>query len=60
MAGFIRIKKFVLFAIASVDSRSKPLALYTFSKDKGVQQQIFLNTSSGEVGINDTVMQIGN
>ena len=46
-------------AIALINSRSKPLALYIFSKDKNVQQQILMNTSSGGVCINDTVMQVG-
>ena len=46
-------------AIALINSRSKPLALYIFSKDKNIQQQILMNTSSGGVCINDTVMQVG-
>ena len=46
-------------AIALINSRSKPLALYIFSKDKNIQQQILLNTSSGGVCINDTILQIG-
>ncbi|MCC0179433.1 aldehyde dehydrogenase [Waterburya agarophytonicola K14] len=46
-------------AIALINSRSKPLALYIFSKDKDIQEQILMNTSSGGVCINDTVMQVG-
>ncbi len=41
-------------AIATINSRPKPLALYVFSKNKDLQQQILLNTSSGGVCINDT------
>lgn len=46
-------------AIALINSRPKPLALYIFSKNKDIQQQILMNTSSGGVCINDTVMQVG-
>ena len=46
-------------AIALINSRSKPLALYIFSKNKQLQERVLLNTSSGGVCINDTVMQVG-
>ena len=46
-------------AIAVINSRPKPLALYIFSNNKDFQQQILINTSSGGVCINDTVMQVG-
>ena len=46
-------------AIALINSRPKPLALYIFSKDKQIQLQILLGTSSGGVCINDTIMQVG-
>lgn len=46
-------------AIASINSRPKPLALYIFSKNKDIQQQVLMNTSSGGVCINDTIMQVG-
>lgn len=46
-------------AIAQINARPKPLALYIFSKDKQKQQQVLQETSSGGVCINDTVMQVG-
>jgi acyl-CoA reductase-like NAD-dependent aldehyde dehydrogenase len=46
-------------AIAQINARPKPLALYIFSKNPQVQQQILQRTSSGGVCINDTIMQIG-
>jgi aldehyde dehydrogenase (NAD+) len=46
-------------AIALINQRPKPLALYLFSNDASKQQQILDNTSSGGVCINDTVMQFG-
>ncbi|MEA5499677.1 aldehyde dehydrogenase [Limnoraphis robusta] len=44
-------------AIAQINSRPKPLALYFFSKDQAKQQQVLQNTSSGGVCLNDTVLQ---
>ena len=46
-------------AIAQINARPKPLALYLFSKDKQKQDQVLQETSSGGVCINDTVMQVG-
>jgi acyl-CoA reductase-like NAD-dependent aldehyde dehydrogenase len=46
-------------AIAQINARPKPLALYIFSKDKQKQEQVLQETSSGGVCINDTVMHIG-
>jgi aldehyde dehydrogenase (NAD+) len=45
-------------AIAFVNSKAKPLALYLFSKNRQVQQQVLRETSSGGACINDTVMQV--
>jgi aldehyde dehydrogenase (NAD+) len=45
-------------AIAQVNARPKPLALYFFSRDRQQQQRILQATSSGGVCINDTVMQV--
>ncbi|GAB4203757.1 MAG: aldehyde dehydrogenase [Coleofasciculaceae cyanobacterium] len=45
-------------AIAQINARPKPLALYIFSKDEQKQQQVLQETSSGGVCINDTVMHI--
>lgn len=46
-------------ALAIINNRSKPLALYIFSQNKNIQQRILQATSSGGVCINDTVMQVG-
>ena len=46
-------------AIAIINERPKPLALYLFSRNKNLQQRVCRETSSGSVCINDTVMQFG-
>ena len=46
-------------AIAQVNARPKPLALYFFSQDRQKQDRILRATSSGGVCINDTVVQVG-
>ncbi|MBD1842049.1 aldehyde dehydrogenase [Cyanobacteria bacterium FACHB-63] len=46
-------------AIAKVNARPKPLALYFFSKDPQKQEKVLRSTSSGGVCLNDTVMQVG-
>jgi aldehyde dehydrogenase (NAD+) len=46
-------------AIALVNARPKPLALYFFSRHPERQARILAETSSGGVCINDTVMQVG-
>ncbi|QDL11989.1 aldehyde dehydrogenase family protein [Brasilonema octagenarum UFV-E1] len=45
-------------AIDLINSKSKPLALYLFSNNKNLQQQVLQQTSSGGVCINDTVIQV--
>jgi aldehyde dehydrogenase (NAD+) len=45
-------------AIAFVNARPKPLALYVFSGSANTQRQIIAETHSGSVGVNDTVMQV--
>ena len=45
-------------AIAQINARPKPLALYLFSKNKQVQNRVLQETSSGGVAINETIMQI--
>lgn len=45
-------------AIAFVNSRPKPLALYFFSNHKQHQQQIIQTTSSGGVCLNDTIVHM--
>jgi aldehyde dehydrogenase (NAD+) len=46
-------------AIEFINQRPKPLALYLFSNNAQIQQQVLNSTSSGGVSINDTVMQVG-
>jgi aldehyde dehydrogenase (NAD+) len=46
-------------ALAQVNQRPKPLALYFFSQDQAQQQRVLQATSSGSVCLNDTVMQVG-
>ncbi len=46
-------------AIAKINSRPKPLALYLFSKDQEKQQRILNETSSGGLCFNETVMHVG-
>ena len=46
-------------AIAFVNSRSKPLALYIFSDNKLYQQKILQETSSGNASINECLMHVG-
>lgn len=46
-------------AIAFINQRPKPLAIYLFSNNKNQQKKVLENTLSGSVGINDTVMQYG-
>ncbi len=44
-------------AIAVINQRAKPLALYLFSRNPNLQERVLQETSSGGVCINDTVMQ---
>ena len=46
-------------AIAQINARPKPLALYLFTRDQAKQQQVLTDTSSGGVCLNDTVLHIG-
>ncbi|MCC5615086.1 aldehyde dehydrogenase [Nostoc sp. CHAB 5836] len=46
-------------AIALINSKPKPLALYLFSQNKNLQKRVLQETSSGGVCINDTAMQFG-
>lgn len=47
-------------AIHFINQRSKPLAMYVFSKDKAVTQSILEQTSAGNVCINDGMMFMTN
>ncbi len=46
-------------AIAFVNQRPRPLALYCFSKNKKIQNRILRETSAGGGCINDTISHIG-
>ncbi|MEA5511235.1 aldehyde dehydrogenase [Crocosphaera sp. UHCC 0190] len=46
-------------AIAFINERPKPLALYLFSNDQKQQQTVLEKTISGGVCINDTIMHLG-
>jgi len=46
-------------AIAFVDQRPRPLALYCFSENKKIQDKVLRETSSGGGCINDTISHIG-
>jgi aldehyde dehydrogenase (NAD+) len=47
-------------AIDFINERDKPLALYVFSRDEEVQQEVVERTSSGGVCVNGTVLQLSN
>jgi aldehyde dehydrogenase (NAD+) len=46
-------------AIAYINSRPKPLALYFFSNDRSQHKQVLKSISSGGVCINDTILHNG-
>lgn len=46
-------------AIAFVNSKPKPLALYFFSHNKDKQQKILRETTSGGLCFNETIMHVG-
>lgn len=45
-------------AIACINSRPKPLALYVFSRNKALVQRLLQATSSGTACINDVILQV--
>jgi aldehyde dehydrogenase (NAD+) len=45
-------------AIAAINARPKPLALYLFGGDRQTQQQVQQQTSSGGLCFNDVILQI--
>lgn len=47
-------------AIKFINERPKPLALYIFSKNNAVVEQVLTQTSSGGSCVNDTVMHVSN
>ena len=54
--SFTNIKEVINF----IQQHPKPLALYLFARNKGVEKEILTNTSSGGVTINDTLMHFTN
>jgi aldehyde dehydrogenase (NAD+) len=47
-------------AIRFVNQREKPLALYVFSNDERVQQEVIERTSSGGACVNGTILHLAN
>lgn len=47
-------------AISFVNAREKPLALYVFSEDAGVEEKVVERTQSGGVCVNATIWHIAN
>ena len=45
-------------AVRFIKKRSKPLALYVFSENKGNVDRIIQGTSSGAVAVNEVVMHV--
>ncbi|WP_204140928.1 aldehyde dehydrogenase [Halomicronema sp. CCY15110] len=45
-------------AIAQINARPKPLALYLFTKNEALRQQVLGTTSSGGVCLNDVFLQV--
>ncbi|MCM2294542.1 coniferyl aldehyde dehydrogenase [Allorhizobium sp. BGMRC 0089] len=45
-------------AIAFIRARPRPLALYLFSHDRGEQKEVLVNTYSGNVTLNGTLLHI--
>jgi acyl-CoA reductase-like NAD-dependent aldehyde dehydrogenase len=46
-------------AISAINGRPKPLSLYFFSRNRGNQERVLRETSSGGVCINDTIIHLG-
>ena len=46
-------------ALAMINNREKPLALYLFSDEEYIQQQVMAKTSSGTLCINDCAVHFG-
>lgn len=46
-------------AIAAVNARPRPLALYVFERDPGLIDQVLAQTVSGGVTVNDTFLHVG-
>lgn len=46
-------------AVKAIRRQEKPLALYVFAENDAVPQFVIDNTSSGGVGINNTILHVG-
>ena len=46
-------------ALAFVNARPRPLALYVFTRDRHVAERVLAETSSGAVCVNDAVVHLG-
>jgi aldehyde dehydrogenase (NAD+) len=46
-------------AIAAITAHDKPLALYVFAEDQAIIDRVVAETSSGGVGVNITLLQVG-
>ena len=46
-------------ALAFVNARPRPLALYLFTYDKTLQERVTLRTHSGSMAINEALLQVG-
>lgn len=47
-------------AVAAINAKERPLALYIFGRDRKRMKYILANTRAGSTGINTTVLQYGN
>ncbi|MDZ7909131.1 MAG: aldehyde dehydrogenase family protein [Gemmobacter sp.] len=47
-------------ALARINDRPKPLAIYVFDRDKAMIDRVLRETSSGAVGVNLTMLQFSN
>jgi aldehyde dehydrogenase (NAD+) len=47
-------------SIGIINQRAKPLALYLYTKNEALEQQVLSSTSAGNVGINDGMMFMAN
>lgn len=45
-------------AIAAINARPKPLALYLFTRNRALQERVLSSTSSGGVCLNDVFLQV--
>ena len=46
-------------AIAQINARPKPLALYLFTRSQPLRERVLAATSSGAAGINEVILHVG-